>query len=301
MRRSARPATTDWLHRAEERGRQPLSRTYTAPAAPPRLGKKPLPHERAPSMPSPGAEATAIRYPYGITDYADLLAKINALGGSDPFTAPVQVNAPVPASTTDPLLLVGEDPLVGGSADGTVIGSNQPVTFEGDFINFQIDGDTVFKVEFDGDLFAREGHFTITDGVNTGPADPLVISHRLSAGAAASGFGVRLLMMGEDDGGGEETFGIMVARATNTTDAALSTTIEWQVRANGSVTTPIQLRGSPTLSGIQCNEILEAQQGLGIVFASASALGALSGVFEVFDAFTQVSRGYVPCYASFTP
>ncbi|MFH1610473.1 MAG: hypothetical protein ABIA91_01145, partial [Patescibacteria group bacterium] len=57
------------------------------------------------------------------------------------------------ALTTTSLVMLGPNNLSSASGNGTFIGAN-PITFAGDFINFQVDGSTRFKVDSNGNLTA---------------------------------------------------------------------------------------------------------------------------------------------------
>ncbi|MBI3588890.1 MAG: hypothetical protein HY093_00540, partial [Candidatus Liptonbacteria bacterium] len=71
-------------------------------------------------------------------------------------------------NTTSSLLFLGPSgPIRGGSVSGTVIGSNF-VTFNGDFINFQVNSSTQFRVSATGTVFLNGGLFASTTVSSTG-------------------------------------------------------------------------------------------------------------------------------------
>jgi len=89
-------------------------------------------------------------------------------------------NAPPASDATEASFIFGTL-LTGGSTVGTVIGGSQASGWAGDFINFQVDGVTAFKVGYDGSITAGSGSATsYYDGLaGTAPSSPAAGRYRL--------------------------------------------------------------------------------------------------------------------------
>ena len=67
------------------------------------------------------------------------------IGTSSPVSQ-IQVAGSPAASATQSLALIGNTAIAGGSSDGTYLGINVPDHFNGDFLNFQMNGNAMFKL-----------------------------------------------------------------------------------------------------------------------------------------------------------
>lgn len=164
------------------------------------------------------------------------------------------------ASATHALFELGTDTF-SGDADGTYYGARAEAGFTGDFVNFQIGGSSVFRVDEGGQIyiggvaagggdafigisnawsapqtFVGETTARITDALTTGPPTALTVEHRLSTGAPAVGFGVGIDLWGEDEINTRRIFGRIHTEGKDFTVATIDSDLVFSSVRGGDTT-----------------------------------------------------------------
>ena len=101
-------------------------------------------------------------------------------GTANPFSL-LSVNGLPPQTATSTLALLGSNFIIGGSTSGTFLGANPTSTFGGDFIHFQVNSSTIFRVSGSGAVtgpgfeYCTNPMFSIENPTNAAGTDEIPV------------------------------------------------------------------------------------------------------------------------------